>query len=101
MKRTALLVAAVVMILMPAQAQSQEYGHWEVRVVGYNQDGRPRYARVYCRSDGYCYRPRRYGRPAATPRVSTATSGVRSDARSQKKAAAGAAKSGARSAIST
>jgi hypothetical protein len=59
MKRTALLFAAAVMMLVPAQAQSQEYGHWEVRVLGYNSDGRPRYARVYCRGDR-CYRPRRH-----------------------------------------
>jgi hypothetical protein len=59
MKRTALLFAAAVMMLVPAQAQSQEYGHWEVRLVGYNSDGRPRYARVYCRGD-LCYRPRRH-----------------------------------------
>jgi hypothetical protein len=59
MKRTALLFAAAVMMLVPAQAQSQEYGHWEVRLVGYNSDGRPRYARVYCRGD-FCYRPRRH-----------------------------------------
>ena len=60
MKRTALFVAAAVMMLVPAQAQSQDYGHWEVRLVGYHQDGRPHYARVYCRGDGYCYRPKRY-----------------------------------------
>ena len=59
MKRTALLFAAAVMMLVPVQAQSQEYGHWEVRLVGYNSDGRPRYARVYCRGD-HCYRPRRH-----------------------------------------
>jgi hypothetical protein len=60
MKRTALLFAAAVMLLVPAQARSQDYGHWEVRFVGYNADGRPRYARVYCRDNDHCYRPRRY-----------------------------------------
>lgn len=62
MKRTALLVAAAVMLLVPARAQAQEYGHWEVRLVGYHQDGRPHYARVYCRANGTCYRPRQYAR---------------------------------------
>jgi hypothetical protein len=59
MKSIALLFAAA-MILVPVQAQSQEYGHWESRVVGYHQDGRPRYVRVYCRGEGRCYRPRRH-----------------------------------------
>ena len=58
MKPTALLFAAAVMLLVPAPAQSQEYGHWEVRLLGYNSDGRPRYGRVYCRGET-CYRPRR------------------------------------------
>jgi hypothetical protein len=62
MKRTALLVAAAVLLLVPARGQAQEYGHWEVRLVGYHQDGRPHYARVYCRANGTCYRPRRYAR---------------------------------------
>lgn len=59
MKLKGVLFAAAVMLLMPAPAQSQEYGHWETRFVGYNSDGRPRYARVYCRGDR-CYRPRRH-----------------------------------------
>ena len=63
MKPTALLFAAAV-ILVPVQAQSYDSGRWEIRRVGYHQDGRPHYARVYCRSDGQCYRPRRY---AAAP----------------------------------
>jgi len=58
MKLTTLLCAAAV-ILLPAQTRSQESGHWEVRLVGYHHDGRPHYARVYCRADGRCYRPRR------------------------------------------
>ena len=58
MKLTALLFAAAV-ILLPAQTRSQELGHWEVRLVGYHHDGRPHYARLYCRADGRCYRPRR------------------------------------------
>jgi len=60
MKSIALLFAAAV-VFAPAQAQS---GQWEVRQVGYHADGRPHYARVYCRDDGRCYRPRRY---AAAP----------------------------------
>jgi hypothetical protein len=67
MKSIALLFAAAV-VLAPVQAQSYDSGHWEVRLVGYHQDGRPHYARVYCRSDGQCYRPRRY---AATHRDAT------------------------------
>jgi hypothetical protein len=59
MKSIALLFAAA-MILVPAQAQSQDYGHWESRFAGYYQDGRARYVRVYCRGDGRCYRPRRH-----------------------------------------
>lgn len=60
MKLRAMLFAAAVMLpFVPVSAQSQEYGHWEVRFVGYNADGRPRYARLYCRGDR-CYRPRRY-----------------------------------------
>ncbi len=56
MKTTALLFA-VAMIALPLQAQS---GQWEVRRIGYHADGRPHYARVYCRDDGRCYRPRRF-----------------------------------------
>jgi hypothetical protein len=56
MKPTALLFAAAMMVA-PMQAQS---GQWEVRLIGYHQDGRPHYARVYCRDDGRCYRPKRY-----------------------------------------
>jgi hypothetical protein len=59
MKRTVLLFAAAVMLLMPGQARSQEYGHWEVRLVGYHADGRPRHARLYCRGDR-CFRPRQH-----------------------------------------
>ena len=58
MKLTALLFAAAV-ILLPAQTRSQELGHWELRPVGHHHDGRPHYARVYCRADGRCYRQRR------------------------------------------
>ena len=59
MRRSALLIAAALMIL-PAQARSEDGGHWERRVIGYTHDGTARYVRVYCRSDGTCYRPRRY-----------------------------------------
>ena len=58
MKLTTLLCAAA-LILLPAHTRSQELGHWEVRLVGYHHDGRPHYARLYCRADGRCYRPRR------------------------------------------
>jgi len=62
MKPAALFFAAGVAIaglaLVPAQAQSHE--GWTIRVVGYHQDGSPRYARVYCRSDGRCYRVRQH-----------------------------------------
>ena len=61
MKRVALLFAAAMMFL-PAQAQSEDHGYWANRVIGYNYDGTARYARVWCRSDGQCYRPRRYVR---------------------------------------
>jgi hypothetical protein len=68
MECRALLFAAAVTMLAPAAAQSQEYGHWELRLVGYHQNGRPHNARVYCRADGRCYRPRSYARnrPDAT-----------------------------------
>lgn len=59
MKRLVLLFAAAAMLL-PMKAQSQDSGYWSRRLVGYSNDGMPRYVRVYCRSDGYCYRPRRY-----------------------------------------
>lgn len=59
MKRLALLLMAAAMAL-PAQAQSSDGGYWSRRLVGYTNDGMPRYVRVYCRADGYCYRPRRY-----------------------------------------
>jgi hypothetical protein len=65
MKQTVLLVAAA-LILLPAQTRSQEWGHWELRLVGYHQDGRPHYARVYCRGDGPCFRPRRFSRHSGT-----------------------------------
>jgi hypothetical protein len=55
-----LLIAAAVIVL-PGEARAQD-GYWTTRVVGYHQDGTARYARVYCRSDGQCYRPRRYAR---------------------------------------
>jgi hypothetical protein len=51
-----LFVAAA--ILVPAPAQSQDHAYWANRVVGYNYDGTARYARVYCRGDGQCYRQR-------------------------------------------
>jgi hypothetical protein len=61
MRRLALLFFAAVMLLpFEAEAQSSEGGYWSRRLVGYSNDGMPRYVRVYCRSDGYCYRPRRY-----------------------------------------
>ena len=63
MKRTVVLFAAA-MILLPMQAQSTDQGRWEIRRVGYHADGRPHYARVYCRSDGRCYRPRRHAAAA-------------------------------------
>ena len=59
MTRVGLLIAAV-MMLLPMQAHSQDGGHWTYRLIGYNWDGNPRYARVYCRWDGYCYRPGQY-----------------------------------------
>jgi hypothetical protein len=59
MIRSATLLFAAAVMLVPAQARSEDYGRWEYRVVGYHQDGRARYARVYCRDDGQCYRPRR------------------------------------------
>jgi hypothetical protein len=59
MKRLVLLFAAAAMLL-PFEAQAQEGGYWSRRLVGYDREGQPRYARVWCRSDGYCYRPRRY-----------------------------------------
>jgi hypothetical protein len=59
MKSIALLFAAA-MAFVPVTAQSQEGGHWENRLAGYRTDGSVRYVRVYCRYDGYCYRPRRY-----------------------------------------
>jgi len=66
MKLTALLFAAAV-TLVPMQAQSHESGQWELRRVGYHQDGRPHYARVYCRSDGRCHRPRRQAHAHRNP----------------------------------
>jgi hypothetical protein len=59
MRRSVLLLAAAAMFL-PMQAHSEDGGYWARRVVGYSQDGTARYVRVYCRSDGRCYRPRRY-----------------------------------------
>jgi hypothetical protein len=56
MKPIAMFFAAAA-VLMPVQAQG---GQWEIRRVGYHADGRPHYARVYCRDDGRCYRPRRH-----------------------------------------
>jgi hypothetical protein len=58
MKLPVLLFAAAV-VLVSAQAQSQESEGWHNRLVGYNHDGTARYVRVYCRHDGRCYRPRR------------------------------------------
>jgi hypothetical protein len=61
MRRLALLFFAAAMLLpFEAEAQSSDGGYWARRLVGYAQDGSPRYVRVYCRSAGYCYRPRRY-----------------------------------------
>lgn len=60
MKMTALLFAAGT-VFLPMQAQA---GQWEIRQIGYHSNGRPYYARVWCRDDGRCFRPRRY---AATP----------------------------------
>ena len=56
--RPSVLLFAAAVILVPAQAQSQDHGYWANRVVGYNYDGTARYVRVYCRGDGQCYRPR-------------------------------------------
>jgi hypothetical protein len=58
MKLTTILCAAV-LSLCATQTRSQQSGHWEVRLVGYHQDGRPHYARLYCHADGRCFRPRR------------------------------------------
>jgi hypothetical protein len=72
MKRLALLlVAAATLLPFQAAAQSSDGGYWSRRLVGYNSDGMPRYVRVYCRADGYCYRPRRY--------VTTTTTHTRRD----------------------
>jgi len=58
-ERTAWLsAAAAAMLLLPGPVQSTESGSWEIRRVGTHRDGRPHYARVYCRSDGRCYRSR-------------------------------------------
>ena len=57
MRPSVLLFAAAVM-LVPAQAQSQEAEGWYNRVVGYNSHGTALYARVYCRRDGRCHRQR-------------------------------------------
>jgi hypothetical protein len=67
MKNTALLVAAGMLVLTPAQAMSEIGGQWEIRQVGKHKDGRPHYARVYCRSDGRCYRPQRRAQAPANP----------------------------------
>ena len=70
MKPSALPFAAAAILaslLVPATAQSQDNGYWANRVIGYNYDGTARYARVYCRSDGSCYRPRRYARNYRNP----------------------------------
>ncbi len=70
MKKAALLVAAGLLVLAPAQAMSEIGGQWEIRQVGKHRDGRPHYARVYCRSDGRCYRPRHQAqRPVEGARV--------------------------------
>ena len=67
MKRLALLFVAAAMLLpFEAEAQSSDGGYWSRRLVGYSNDGMPRYVRVYCRSDGYCYRPRRYATTTTT-----------------------------------
>jgi hypothetical protein len=58
MKLSVSLFAAA-LVLVPWQAQSQETEGWHDRLVGYNRDGTAHYARVYCRRDGRCYRPRR------------------------------------------
>jgi hypothetical protein len=55
------------LVLAPAQARSESSGQWEIRKVGYHKDGRPHYARVYCRSDGRCYRPRRQAQAPGNP----------------------------------
>jgi hypothetical protein len=52
------MAAALATLLLPEPARSTESGNWEVRRVGTHRDGRPHYARVYCRSDGRCYRSR-------------------------------------------
>jgi hypothetical protein len=69
MKRTAWLVAiALLMLLLPEPARA-ESGSWEIRRVGLHRDGRPHYARVYCRRDGRCYRPRQHARTHGGTRV--------------------------------
>jgi len=65
--RPSVLLFAAAVILVPAQAQSQDQGYWANRVVGYNYDGTARYVRVYCRGDGQCYRPRQYARHHRNP----------------------------------
>jgi hypothetical protein len=59
MQRLAMIFAAA-MILVPPAAHSTEGGYWTTKVVGYARDGTARYARVYCRNDGRCYRPGRH-----------------------------------------
>jgi hypothetical protein len=67
MKRLALLFVAAAMLLpFEAEAQNSDGGYWSRRLVGYGNDGMPRYVRVYCRSDGFCYRPRRYATTTTT-----------------------------------
>jgi hypothetical protein len=65
--RSLVLLFAAAVILVPAQAQSQEAEGWYNRVVGYNRDGTARYVRVYCRGDGQCYRARQYARHHRNP----------------------------------
>jgi hypothetical protein len=59
MRRIALFLAAA-FVFLPAQARSEDGGYWSYRFIGYNEYGMPRYAQVYCRSDGRCYRPGRH-----------------------------------------
>ena len=61
MRLIAVLFAAL-LVLAPAQAESQESGRYVTKLVGYNNDGGPRYGRFYCDYDGDCRRVTRQAR---------------------------------------
>ena len=97
MKTTALLFAAA--MIAPADAGPKpDAGTGKFAWSATIQDGRPHYARVYCRGDGHCYRPRRHA-AARTRRHARLQLRAARDRRGE--AATTAATSGVRSAIST